>query len=95
MVLEAVMVTSEWRHAFTRIQVEYIEMPDLKLTMAQIRRLCDLSEELCAPALAALQQVGFLWRAADGRFVRRAMGRVGREMMMPDLDSDESAPFRA
>ena len=53
------MMAYEWRHAFTRIQIEYIEMPDLKLTLAQIRRLCDLPEELCQPAVAALEQVGF------------------------------------
>ena len=58
----------EWHHAFTRIQIEYIEMPDLKLTLEQIRRLCDLPDDLCQPAVAALEEVGFLWRAPDGRF---------------------------
>ena len=83
---EAPMMSYEWRHAFTRIQIEYIEMPDLKLTLAQIRRLCDLPEELCEPAVAALLQAGFLWRAPDGRFVRRALGRVGREISESDVD---------
>ena len=80
------MMSYEWRHAFTRIQVEYIEMPDLKLTLAQIRRLCDLPEELCEPAVAALLQAGFLWRAPDGKFVRRALGRAGREISESDVD---------
>lgn len=80
------MMSYEWRHAFTRIQIEYIEMPDLKLTLAQIRRLCDLPEELCEAAVAALLQVGFLWRAPDGRFVRRALGRAGREINELDVD---------
>jgi hypothetical protein len=80
------MVSCDWRHAFTRIQVEYIEMPDLKLTFAQIRRLCDLSQDVCEPALAALEQTGFLRRAPDGRFVRRAMGRAGREISEPGID---------
>jgi hypothetical protein len=84
--VEALMMSHEWRHAFTRIQVEYIEMPDLKLTLAQIRRLCDLPEDLCEPAVAALLQVGFLWRAPDGRFVRRALGRAGREITESDVD---------
>ena len=78
------MIAREWQHAFTRIQIEFIEMPDLKLTVAQIRRLCDLSPDDCEPALAALEQTGFLWRAPDGRFVRKAFGRVGREIS-PDL----------
>jgi hypothetical protein len=80
------MIAHEWQHAFTRIQIEYIEMPDLKLTLEQIRRLCDLPDDLCQPAVAALEEVGFLWRAPDGRFVRRAFGRVGREMGASDLD---------
>jgi hypothetical protein len=74
------MIPCDWRHAFTRIQIEYIEMPDLKLTSAQIRRLCDLSLDVCEPAIAALERSGFLWRAHDGRFVRRALGRAGREI---------------
>jgi len=76
--VEAIMIAPDWRLAFTRIQIEYIEMPDLKLTLAQIRRLCDLPQDLCERAVAALLQVGFLWRAPDGRFVRRALGRAGR-----------------
>jgi hypothetical protein len=79
------MRADEWRHAFTRIQIEYIEMPDLKLTQAQIRRLCDLPEELCQPAVAALEQAGFLWRTPNGRFVRRALGRAGREISDADI----------
>ena len=77
------MSPCEWRFAFTRIQVEYIEMPDLKLTPEQIRRLCDLPRDICEAAVVALEQVGFLWRAPDGRFVRRAHGRTGREMSEP------------
>jgi hypothetical protein len=80
------MMAQDWRHAFTRIQIEFIEMPDLKLTLAQIRRLCDLPEDLCSTAVAALEERGFLWRAPDGRFVRRALGRVGREISASDAD---------
>jgi hypothetical protein len=84
--VEALMMSYEWRHAFTRIQIEYIEMPDLKLTLAQIRRLCDLPEDLCELAVAALLHAGFLWRTPDGRFVRRALGRAGREIAESDVD---------
>ena len=73
----------DWRFAFTRIQVEYIEMPDLKLTPTQIRRLCDLPQDVCEAALAALEQADVLWRAPDGRFRRRAPGRAGREISGP------------
>ena len=67
------MIASDWRLAFTRIQIEYIEMPDLKLTLAQIRRLCDLPQDLCERAVAALLQVGFLWRAGRLPPVRGAL----------------------
>jgi hypothetical protein len=80
------MNSGTWRLAFTRIQVEYIEMPDLKLTPAQLGRLCDLSEEVCEPAIAALEQAGFLWRTPDGRFVRRAVGHTPRAIQDPYLD---------
>jgi len=80
------MIPCDWRYAFTRIQIEYIEMPDLKLTLAQIRRLCDLPHDMCGPAVAALQQAGFLWCAPDGRFVRRALGRAGREISALEVD---------
>ena len=83
-------MAQDWRHAFTRIQIEFIEMPDLKLTLPQIRRLCGLTDDVCIPAVAALQESGFLWRAADGRFVRRAFGRAGREISAGDAD-----PFRS
>lgn len=81
------MMACDWRHAFTRIQIEFIEMPDLKLTFAQIRRLCDLPLDVCEPAVAALERSGFLWRAPDGRFVRRALGRAGREIGAPFIDA--------
>ena len=77
------MGSCEWRLAFTRIQVEYIEMPDLKLTPEQIRRLCDLPRDICVAAIVALEEAGFLRRAPDGRLVRRAVGRAGREITEP------------
>jgi hypothetical protein len=53
-----------------RIQIEFIEMPGLKLTLAQIGRLCGLPKELCEPAVSLLVTGGFLAAAADGSFLR-------------------------
>jgi hypothetical protein len=53
------------------MRMEYDEMPDLKLSFAQARRLWNLSEELCERALAALIGSGFLGRTTDGFYVRR------------------------
>ncbi len=65
------------QEALLRIQVEYIEMPDLKLTRPQIRRLCNLADEVCGPALTALVNLGFLRRTPDGQFMRRGSGPLG------------------
>jgi hypothetical protein len=59
--------------ALWRIRVEYIEMPDLKLTSAQARRLWNLTQEACDVALAILVRSGFLGRTTDGRFLRRGL----------------------
>ena len=60
--------------ALLRIRVEYIEMPDLKLTGPQARRLLNLSQEVCDAALATLVRTGFLWRTPDDRFLHRGPG---------------------
>ncbi|HEX3701719.1 MAG TPA: hypothetical protein VHU82_00215 [Vicinamibacterales bacterium] len=57
-----------------RIQVEFIEMPDLKLSKSQIRRLCDLPSDLCDAALSALVASGFLRQRGDGSFLRSGLG---------------------
>ena len=50
------------QEALTRIQMEYVEMPGLKLTPKQIGRLCGLPQETCEGALALLLRTGFLRR---------------------------------
>lgn len=60
--------------AITRIAVEYIEMPDLKLTAGQARRLLNIPGEVCDRALDALVARGFLVQTRAGAFLRRASG---------------------
>ena len=69
--------------ALLRIRVEYIEMPDLKLTRAQARRLCNLSQEACDAALTTLVKSGFLWRTSDGQFLRGELGRTALSRELP------------
>jgi hypothetical protein len=57
--------------ACARIQTEYIEMPDLKLTTAQVRRLCGLRPDVCDAAVRVLVANGFLWQTANGALLRR------------------------
>jgi len=55
----------------TRIKMEYLEMPGLKLTTQQARRLWGLPGDLCDAALALLVEQGFLVRTGTGSYIRR------------------------
>lgn len=54
-----------------RIRMDYLEMPDLKLTFWQARRLWNLDEAMCETALDVLVSNRFLWRSRDGAYLRR------------------------
>jgi hypothetical protein len=56
--------------ALIRIQMEYVEMPELKLTAAQVSRLCALPLEVCRVALVTLAASGFLRRDTAGAYLR-------------------------
>ena len=64
------MDVKEVREALHRIQMEYVEMPEMKLTLRQTRRLFNLCADACAVALATLVDVGFLVQSQDGAFLR-------------------------
>jgi hypothetical protein len=53
-----------------RIYVEYLEMPGLRLTGAQARRLWDLDPVTCQAALDVLIDARFLTRTDDGLYMR-------------------------
>jgi hypothetical protein len=53
-----------------RIQMAFMEMPEMRLTRAQVRRLLDLPADVCEGALAALVQSGFLTESLDGALAR-------------------------
>lgn len=52
-----------------RIRGEFREMPGLRLTLAQARRLWHLDVATCQAALNVLLKEGYLRRTADGAFV--------------------------
>jgi hypothetical protein len=52
------------------MRMEYQEMPDLKLSLAQARRLWDVPLDLCDAALGVLVTTGFLTRSREGAFLR-------------------------
>jgi hypothetical protein len=54
----------------TRIRAEFREMPGLRLTPPQARRLWGLDAPVCDTILSCLMEDGFLRRTLDGSFVR-------------------------
>ena len=67
---------SHVHEALVRIQTEYVEMPQLKLTARQVQRLWSLSHDASETALAVLIRQGFLTLSADGAYVRARVPRV-------------------
>ena len=53
-----------------RIREEFLEMPGLRLTAQQARRLWRLDETACDAVLGALVDARFLARTRDGAFIR-------------------------
>jgi hypothetical protein len=53
-----------------RIRGEYLEMPGLRLTMAQAQRLCGVERTLCQRVLRTLVETGFLCVKTDGTYAR-------------------------
>ena len=59
------------RGLLLRIRGEYLEMPGLRLTLAQATRLFSLDALTCDVALRTLVEDGFLWQSPQGAFLRR------------------------
>jgi hypothetical protein len=71
-----------------RIQGEFLEMPGLRLTEPQARRLWNLDAASCSAMLSALVESGFLFRTRDGSFMRveqasRLMGEAAGPPQAP------------
>jgi hypothetical protein len=54
----------------TRVQGEFLEMPGLRLTTPQARRLWGLDAASCDALLGALVEANFLFQTRDGAFMR-------------------------
>ena len=53
-----------------RVQGEFLEMPGLRLTGAQARRLWGLDAPVCEALLGALVDAKFLFKTRDGAFMK-------------------------
>jgi hypothetical protein len=55
----------------SRVRGEFLEMPGLRLTPEQARRLWRLDERSCNAVLHALVDARFLAKTQDGAFIRQ------------------------
>jgi len=67
--------------ALALIQMDYMEMPGLRVTVQQGRRLWTLPLEVCQAALDTLAAAGFLARTEDGTYLHRGAAPVRIEMI--------------
>ena len=56
------------------IRAEYAEMPGMRLTAAQVQRLCGVSSSACAEAVSRLVAEHSLVANSDGTFSRPSEG---------------------
>src|SRR5437870_7498742 len=54
----------------SRVKGEFLEMPGLRLTEPQARRLWGLDHDVCEVLLQTLVDANFLFRTRDGAFMR-------------------------
>jgi hypothetical protein len=57
-----------------RIRAEYLEMPDMKLRVEQVQRLCGVEPTMCTLVLDALVRANFLCLKSDGTYMRLTEG---------------------
>jgi hypothetical protein len=63
------------RDVLTRVRMEYLEMPGLRLTSHQASRLWNLDQTTCNAILAVLVRDQFLSQTGDGSYVIASAGR--------------------
>jgi hypothetical protein len=68
-----------------RVQGEFLEMPGLRLTEAQARRLWGLDAASCAALLGALVDAKFLFRTRDGAFMRMEHASTAKAGLRPKI----------
>ena len=73
------MHTPEFEDAVELMHMEYAEMPGLRLTFSQARRMWNLTDDVCGRALGALTASGFLEQRNDGTYVRTGSSTASLE----------------
>ena len=88
MTLEHANLTDEM---LRRVQGEFLEMPGLRLTEAQARRLWGLDEAACEAVLGRLMDAKFLFRTRDGAFMRIEHARAAKAGLRPRVNAIAAA----
>jgi hypothetical protein len=73
--------------ALNRLRAEFLDMPGLRLTSEQVRRLCDIERTMCRLVLDVLVEERFLCVRSDGRYARVTIGQ--RPHLKADLRTVE------
>jgi hypothetical protein len=63
------------RQITERIEAQFKDLPGMRLTEAQVRRLCNVSDEACEAALETMVERGKLARDPGGRYRCRTSPR--------------------
>jgi hypothetical protein len=63
------MSTCRHERVLERLRAEYREMPDMRLTLEQVQRLCGIEQPLCKVALQTLVEAKVLRLESDGAYV--------------------------
>lgn len=63
-------MTAPPKSLLDRLRAEYREMPGMRLTRAQVQRLCGIEAATCQQMLDALVAAKFLCVNADGAYAR-------------------------
>ena len=79
-------------NTFERLRAEYLEMPGLRLTLAQAQRLCGVERTVCQTVLERLVEAKFLCKKADGAYARSSDGEIrSQHVMKADAVLDTSS----
>jgi hypothetical protein len=89
------MIRTDFRRALMTMQMEYVEMPELKLTLRQAGRLWAMPSDTCHAALSMLVATGFLVQTNDGSYLRRGTPPVNVDAIDPSVWNVCRAPAAA
>jgi len=67
---EAIVTATPYEQAFNRIHAEFVEMPGMRLTPAQVERLSGVSSSVCRVVLDDLVRARFLSVGEKGTYLR-------------------------